>query len=140
VLPALMFAAGLVACIVEPGSVSNGNGPPPAVSLNAAPVIDSLEMPSAASVGPDGYYTLAGTMSFHDDDSPVHFVRVFIPTIGKTYDFPAGDQQSGIGSPFAFKVIADIPLLHVGVISYDVSLVDTGGAKSAVVKKTVDLQ
>jgi hypothetical protein len=105
------------------------------------PTLDDWSMPSSADPGTDGFYTLIGTISFHDDsDQAVHFIRVRVPVIGKTYDFPAGDLASAIGAEFEMKLSDDVPLGGAGQTNYQVSLVDIEGDESTPVTETVYLQ
>ena len=109
-------------------------------ATSAAPVIDDLEMPTLASPGADGYYTIEGWISFHDPDNAVHSIRMYVVPSGQTFDFSAGDVQSVQGTPLLLRFVADFPLLHRGDTTYQLSLVDASGTVGAPVTRTVNLQ
>src|SRR4051794_31288353 len=60
------------------------------------PVIDDLQMPPNAQVGADGFYSVEGLISFHDEVGAVNKIRIGVPAVGQTYDFDAsGGLQRG---------------------------------------------
>jgi hypothetical protein len=120
----LLIPFALVAC----SSSSTKSGSPP--------VIDSITMPGTAMVGSDGYYTLAGSITFHDADDAVTKLKIVVPSAGNAtfeYDVPGGQTSYAL----IVKVSGAAPK---GPIEYDVSLIDAGGAESAASKQTVTLQ
>jgi hypothetical protein len=93
-------------------------------------------MPQTATVGSDGFYTLTGSISFHDDGDAVTKLKIVVPSAGNAtfeYDVPSGQTTYAL----IVKVSSAAPK---GPIEYDVSLVDAGGAESAPSKQTVTLQ
>jgi hypothetical protein len=113
--------------------VAGGCGP----HLDHPPVIDSVMMPAAATLGTDNLYTLVGQMSYHDDDHPVHTLRVRVPLVNMTYEYPAGDLYIGNIDPLEVKFAAQSPK---GPQEYDLSVVDSVGLESAVAVQMVTLQ
>ncbi len=122
------------------GSTGTGGGGATGATSASAPVIDDLEMPTLATAGDDGYYTIEGWISFHDPDNAVHSIRMYVVPSGQTFDFSAGDVQSVQGTPLLLRFVADFPLLHRGDTTYQLSLVDASGAVGAPVTRTVNLQ
>jgi hypothetical protein len=101
------------------------------------PVIDDLQMPGTAQVGADGFYSVEGLISFHDDVGAVNKIRIRVPQVGQTYDFDAsGGLQRGT-LPLVVKFSSVSPR---GQMQYEVSLVDTAGSSSAAHPTFVTLQ
>lgn len=105
--------------------------------VDQAPVIDAVVMPSSVTLGTDGTYDVVGRMSYHDDDHPVHTLRVRIPLVNMTYEYPAGDLYLGNIAPLVIKFAAQTPK---GAQEYDLSVVDTALLESAVSVQMVTLQ
>ena len=82
--------------------VAGGCGP----KVDHPPVIDAVMMPETATLGTDNLYTVSGQMSYHDDDHPVHTLRVKVPLVGMTYEYPAGDLYIGNIDPLTIKFAA----------------------------------
>lgn len=101
------------------------------------PLIDSVMMPQTATLGTDNFYTVMGQLSYHDDDHPVHTLRVEVPLVNMTYEYPAGDLYIGNIDPLTIKFAAQSPR---GPQEYDLSLVDSAGLESAVSVQMVTLQ
>ena len=141
--PGLLIALLALACELpgtkQSAGSTGGTGATGATSASA-PVIDDLEMPTLASPGGDGYYTIEGWISFHDPDNAVHSIRMYVVPSGQTFDFSAGDVQSVQGTPLLLRFVADFPLLHRGDTTYQLSLVDASGTVGAPVTRTVNLQ
>ncbi len=113
--------------------VAGGCGP----KIDHPPVIDAVMMPQTATLGTDNLYTVSGQMSYHDDDHPVHTLRVKVPLVGMTYEYPAGDLYIGNIDPLTIKFAAQSPK---GAQEYDLSVVDSVGLESAVSVQMVTLQ
>jgi hypothetical protein len=102
-----------------------------------APIIDDLQMPQASTVGTDGYYSVEGLLSFHDDDGVVNKIRILIPAVNQTYEFDAaGGLQRGT-LPLVVKFSSLSPR---GPMAYDVSLVNAAGTASVPRAASVFLQ
>lgn len=118
---ALLTLLGLVACS----------------AANIGPVIDDVQMPASAVAGSDGFYTLDGVISFHDDSSLVDKIRIYIPLVAQTYEFSSTAGLQRGSAPLEVKFSGATPR---GPISYDVSLVDAAGGVSEARHLTVELR
>ncbi len=105
--------------------------------VGAAPVIDDLQMPAAATVSADGYFDVDGTISFHDDGGVVSKIRIFIPAVQQTYEFAA---DAGLSRATVALQVKFAPITPKGIVEYDVSLVDAGGMSSEARKQMVTLK
>src|SRR5689334_17225624 len=103
----------------------------------SGPVIDDLQMPETAHSAADGYYSVEGLLSFHDDSGIVNKIRIFIPAVGQTYEFDAAGSLSHGTLPLVVKFSTQSPR---GSMEYDVSLVDAGGQASTPRPAFVNLQ
>jgi hypothetical protein len=105
------------------------------------PVIDDLQMPATSQVGADGFYSVEGLISFHDDASAsggsVNKIRIHVASVGQTYDF---DAQGGLNRGTLPLVVKFSSASPKGYMQYDVSLVDAAGSSSAARNATVQLQ
>jgi len=101
------------------------------------PVIDDLQMPATSQVGADGFYSVEGLISFHDDVGAVNKIRIHVPVVGQTYDF---DAQGGLNRGTLPLVVKFSSASPKGFMQYDVSLVDAAGSSSAARNATVQLQ
>src|SRR5438270_6062339 len=85
------------------------------------PVIDDLQMPGSAQLGADGFYSVEGLISFHDEIGIVNKIRIRVPQVGQTgqtYDFDAsGGLQRGT-LPLVVKFSSQSPN---GQMQYEVS-------------------
>jgi hypothetical protein len=90
-------------------------------SAPSGPVIDDLSMPGAVSVGADGYYSVEGLLSFHDESAALGKIRIGVPAVGQTWDFDALGNLTRGTLPLVIKFAGSSPK---GPIEYDVSLVD----------------
>jgi len=100
------------------------------------PVIDDLQMPQAATIGADGYYSVEGLLSFHDDEALVNKIRIYVALANQTYEFDAAGLQRGT-LPLVVKFSSLSPK---GPMSYDVSLVNASGTASTPRAASVFLQ
>jgi len=121
------------------GSAGGGGGGGSTAPVSAA-VIDEVDVqPTATAV--NDQYNISASITFHDDDAPVHLVRVYIPVIVKTLDYPAGDVETAAGASFNIQVSADPPLGGAGDTTFEFSLVDVdGGVSAPPVVKSVTLE
>jgi len=103
----------------------------------ASPVIDDLQMPGTAQVGADGYYSVEGLISFHDDVGAVSKIRIRVPLVGQTYEFDAAGGLARGTLPLVVKFSSASPK---GIMEYDVSLVDVMGTASPPHSTFVTLQ
>lgn len=103
------------------------------------PVIDQFEMPATATMGADGNYHLAGNILAHETDGQgsVQIVHVRVPSLPLDqrpfYGPPSSDRPTNL----AFDLSGSTPK---GTIAYEVSVIDSNGAESAVLKTSVVLQ
>jgi hypothetical protein len=103
----------------------------------AGPVIDDLQMPDTARVAADGYYSVEGLLSFHDDSGVVNKIRIFVPLVSQTYEFDATGGLVRGTLPLVVKFASASPR---GAMAYDVSLVDAAGNASPARSASVKLQ
>ena len=95
-------------------------------AANQPPVIDDLEMPDTATIGPSGSYELHGKITAHDDDGTLASARVDItgfaaPTID------AHHLQRVDGQPFVLEIDARAAK---GPLDYTFVLTDDEGAQA----------
>ena len=95
-------------------------------TANHPPVIDDLEMPDTATIGPSGSYELHGKITAHDDDGTLASARVDIagfaaPTID------AHHLQRVDGQPFVLEIDAHAAK---GKLDYTFVLTDDEGAQA----------
>ena len=122
-----MRASALLAALLLAACEAAGTGP----------VIDDLQMPASAAVGADGFYTLEGVISFHDDVGLVDKIRIYIPLVAQTYEFSASAGLARGSAPLEVKFSGATPR---GAIAYDVSLVDAAGAVSEPRQLSIELR
>jgi hypothetical protein len=103
----------------------------------AGPIIDDLEMPQAAQVGADGFYSVEGLLSFHDESGALSKIRIRVPSVGQSFDFDASSGLSRGTLPLVVKFSSASPK---GPMEYDVSLVDAAGSSSSARAAFVTLQ
>lgn len=106
-------------------------------AAGSGPVIDDVQMPVTAVVGSDGFFTLDGVISFHDDGGLVDKIRIFIPLVAQTYEFSSTAGLQRGTAPLEVKFSGVTPR---GPIAYDVSLVDAAGGVSEPRHLTVELR
>jgi hypothetical protein len=142
-LLALAAPLALGACDWPPKSVSGtdgGSSGVPSGTLPSAAVIDEIDL-SASAQASGRYYNIYGSISFHDDQEPVHLIRLRVPVIAKTYDYAAGDVQQALGLSLDLVVSSDVPLGGAGPTNFQITVVDRDGRESSPpVTKSVDLQ
>jgi hypothetical protein len=104
-------------------------------SQDLPPVIDAIDMPPTATLDASGFYTVSGSMTFHDPDDLVATLRVTIPLVQMSYDYPVGIEAGAI-SPLTVKFSSAAPK---GIEEYDLTLIDEAGLET-VAQKTVTLE
>jgi hypothetical protein len=140
---ALVFTGvAVVGCNWPPtgtGSSSSPSSGTASTPIGDPPIITAADMSGSAAPN-NGVYTIFGSLTYSCDDDVVHTVRVSVPVVGKSYDFPGPDTADGYGTPFNFTLVDDIPLAGAGPTNYSIILITKGGAQSAPFPETVDLQ
>ncbi len=121
------------------GNGSSTTSSTPATPVGNPPILTAADMSGSASPL-NGVYTIFGSLTYTCDGDVVHTVRISVPIVGKSYDFPGPDTSEGYGQPFNFQLVDDIPFAGAGDVNYSIILISKGGAQSAPFPETVTLQ
>lgn len=117
-----------------------------ACSRAAAPTIEALEMPKAASPGNDGLFTLDGVIAVQAADGHLGkaargMIRVALPSLGQKSEFPidlpAMTAGTSVALPLQIQLSSRAPR---GPLTYRVSIVDASGQESDPVERTTELR
>jgi hypothetical protein len=119
-------------------------------SSSDAPVIDSLSVPTTASVstvttssGAEQVYVIAGAMNFHDSSENVASFTAHVTTpanevVDSTVSLPSPTESGPVQIQLGFPQGG--PFVSGATIDYQVSLTSVSGKVSAPVSETVTLQ
>ncbi|MBI2393641.1 MAG: hypothetical protein HYV09_28950 [Deltaproteobacteria bacterium] len=111
----------LAACTVEQGT---------------RPVIDALTLADSATLDPDGTYHVAGLISYHDDDDEVRRIRVQVPSLGSSAQYPASGRAAN-DAAIALRIVGTAPK---GPLAVTVSVIDAEANESDPRSATVTLK
>lgn len=95
---------------------------------NKVPVIDNIEGPATASVGPSGKYELSVTITAHDDDGTIAQVGVEIPGFLSQPPNNLPTPAAAFKAPMVLQLDAQAPK---GALTYTIVVVDNDGAKAS---------
>jgi hypothetical protein len=107
------------------------------VSSGKLPVIDELVMPDSVTIDADGTYHVDGTISYHDEDDTVSRVRVEIPAIRASAQYPASGTSSATRASLAIRIVGTAPK---GATTINVNVLDREGNASDTKVVTVTLK
>lgn len=103
-------------------------------SSNAAPIVDSLDMPATATIGASGNYEINGVLSAHDPDGVIAQIMLEIP--GYAAPTMNINRQTLTGQPFTVQIDGRS---KKGPLTANAKIVDDDGA-SVSKSVTVTLQ
>jgi hypothetical protein len=101
-------------------------------SLPSPPIIDSLDMPTTATLDAMGKATLTGMVQFHDSDDNVTTVVTRIPATNQSTSGSIPPQSVGI-----VGISLQLSGTKGSSVDYEITLVDKSGLSSAPAKRSV---
>jgi hypothetical protein len=96
-------------------------------SANEAPVIDDVDAPATAKIGPSGNYEIVLNVSCHDSDGFISKVRIDIPGFASP-TINAGNKPSFTKQPLGLQIDSRAPK---GPLAYDLVIIDGEGATAS---------
>jgi hypothetical protein len=130
VVPFAFVTLATAGCSATSGTgTSSGTG--------VAPIMDGISFPATCSIGSDGTYDLAGTISFHSTDSTISTIDISSPALASDTDLSVEPVAKVVSGP----VTIQFPASNASgtATTYSISVIDANGNQSAPISGSVTL-